>query len=169
MLSRTSHEEVVRRLNESLGYPMDERNLTAATRQAIANLALVYHHLIVITEILRGEQRRIDQSVVLTVASKVHKDKERVSHTAEVSKLQEEIASKISEISEQIAKEDEARRSGQPPPTRVGGIETVQLKCPSCSAELPMPTGRFVKCQYCGATVAVTDVVPQIKDLIRSI
>jgi hypothetical protein len=169
MLSRTSKEEILRKLDSRVGFPINEKDLSMATRQAIANLAAVQRNLFVISEILNGEQSRIEGSVVLKVASKVRKDKEVASHATEIEGLQAEISNKISELSDHILQEVKAKDSGTPPPARYGNVEAVQLKCPNCGADLPMPTGRFTKCQYCNTTVSIQDVSSQIKNLIQSI
>ena len=90
-------------------------------------------------------------------------------HRAEVRSLQTEIDNKISEISTQILQEDEARSTGLPPPERRGGLNAVELKCPNCGAALPMPTGRFVRCEYCSSPLSIQDVSSQIRSLIQSI
>ena len=169
MLSRTSKEEVLRKLESRVGFPLDEEKLSLGTRQAIANLAAVQRNLFVISEILNGEQGRIEGSAVLTAASRVHRDKEVASHEAEIAALQTAVSDQISEISAQVLQEEKARESGQPPPARGAGAEAVQLKCPNCGAALPLPTGRFTKCQYCNSTVSIQDVSSQIRAMIQSI
>jgi hypothetical protein len=169
MLSRTSKEEILRKLDSKVGFPVSEKDLSMGTRQAIANLAAVQRNIFVISEILYGEQSRIEGSVVLTVASKVRKDKEIASHASEIEALQAEISNKVSELSDHILQEVKAKESGTPPPSRYGNVEAVQLKCPNCGAALPMPTGRFTICQYCNTTVSIQDVSSQIKAMIQSI
>jgi hypothetical protein len=169
MLSRTSRQEILRKLEVKVGYPIDEEKLSMGTRQAISNLADFQRHLLVISEILNGEQGRVDRSVILSFSSKLRKDGEMELHADEIGKLQKEIDDKISEISNQIRQEDKARQSGQPLPERSGGTDAIQLKCPACGAVLPMPTGRFVKCEYCDATISIQDVSSQIKQMIQSI
>ena len=169
MLSRTSREEILRKLESKVGFPVDEEKLSLGTRQAITNLAAVQRHLLVISEILNGERSRVEGNAVLSLASKVHRDKEMAAHAAEIESLQSEVATKVSELSDQIIQEKKARESGQPLPSRAGGVEAVQLKCPNCGAALPMPTGRFTKCQYCNSTVSIQDVSSQIRAMIQSI
>jgi DNA-directed RNA polymerase subunit RPC12/RpoP len=169
MLSRTSRQEILRKLGVRVGHPVEEENLSLGTRQAVASLALFQRHLLVISEILAGEQGRVQSNLVLSFSSRIRKDEEMKLHSDEIANLQKEIDEKISEISIQIVEEDKARQSGQPPPERISGIETVQLKCPTCGAALPMPTGRFVKCEYCDATISIKDVSPQIREMIQSI
>src|SRR5712692_393820 len=169
MLSTTSRQEVLRRLGVNLGYSVSEANLSSGTRQAITNLSLVQRNLSVISEILRGERSRVERNFLLSLSSRLRKDQEREAHSNEIKQLQTEIDSKISEISTQILEEDRARASGQPPPERQGLIEAVQLKCPNCGAALPMPTGRFVECKYCNATLSIQDVSSQIRSMIQGI
>ncbi len=169
MLSQTSKQEILRKLGANLGYLVNEENLSPSTRQAVTNLAAVQRHLLVISEILRGEQSRVDRSVLLSFSNRLRKDRERDVHSEEINKLQSEIDNKISEISTQVLQEDKARQLGQPPPERQGSLELVQLKCPTCGAALPMPTGRFIECQYCKATLSIQDVSSQIKTMIQSI
>jgi DNA-directed RNA polymerase subunit RPC12/RpoP len=45
----------------------------------------------------------------------------------------------------------------------------VELKCPTCGASLPMPTGRYLKCGYCRSTISIQDVSSQIRDLIQKV
>lgn len=156
-------------MEAKVGHPIDERELSLGARQAIANLADVQRHLLVISEILSGEQSRVEHSVVLSFSSKFHGDKEIGVHANEISMLQTEINNKISELSNQILQEYEARRSGRPPPERQGGVDAVQLKCPTCGAILPMPTGRYVKCEYCSSVLSIQDVSSQIKTMIQNI
>ena len=169
MLSSSSREEILRKLDSRAGFPVDEKKLSTGTRQAVANLAIVQRHLSVVSEILGGEQSRVEENAVLSLASKVHRDKEIALHVAEIEALQEEISNKISEVSDRILEEEKARESGQPPPLREGGVEAVQLKCPDCGAPLPVPTGRFTKCRYCDSTVSIQDVSSQIRTMIQSI
>ncbi len=156
-------------MESKVGYPIEEDRLSLGTRQAITSLADFQRHLFVISEILNGEQGRVERSPLLSFSSKLHKDREVEAHSDEIKNLQKEIDNKVSEISAQILQEDEARRSGQPPPEREGGIDAIQLKCPTCGAALPMPTGRFVKCEYCNTTLSIQDVSSQIKTMIQSI
>ncbi len=169
MLSQTSKQEILRKLGGNLGYLVNEENLSPSTRQAVTYLAAVQRHLLVISEILRGEQSRVDHSVLLSFSARLRKDRERDVHSEEINKLQSEIENKISEISTQVLQEEKARQLGQPPPERQGSLELAQLKCPTCGAALPMPTGRFIECQYCKATLSIQDVSSQIKTMIQSI
>jgi len=169
MLSSTSRQEVLRRLGVNLGYPVNESNMSPSTRQAITNLSVIQRHLLVISEILRGEQSRVERNALLSLSSRLRKDQVRGTHSNEIKQLQSEIDNKISEISTQILQEDRASQSGQPPPERQGTVEAVQLKCPNCGAALPMPMGRFVECKYCNATLSIQDVSSQIRSLIQGI
>jgi hypothetical protein len=169
MLSRASKEEVLRKLEAKVGHPISEEGLSPGNRQAVANLAEVQRNLFAISEVLGGEQSRIQRSALLSLSSRLRKDNEIAMHGTEVKSLQTEIDNKISEISGQILREDEAKSSGLPPPERRGGLEAIELKCPNCGATLPMPNGRFVKCEFCSATLSIQDVSSQIRSLIQSI
>ena len=169
MLSRASKEEIIRKLEAKVGHPVSEEGLSPGTRRAIANLAEIQRNLFAISEILNGEQSRIQSSALLSLSSKLHKDTEMDMHGIEVKSLQTEIDNKISEISTQILQEEEARSSGLPPPERQGGLDAVELKCPNCGATLPMPNGRFVKCEYCSAILSIQDVSSQIRTMIQSV
>ena len=169
MLSRASKEEIIRKLEAKVGHPVSEESLTPGTRRAIANLAEIQRNLFAISEILNGEQSRIQSSALLSLSSKLHKETEMNMHGVEVKSLQTEIDNKISEISAQILQEDEARSSGLPLPERQGGLDAIELKCPNCGAVLPMPNGRFVKCEYCSATLSIQEVSSQIRAMIQSV
>jgi len=169
MLSQASKEEILRKLEARVGHPVSEEGLSPGNRRAVANLAEIQRNLFAISEVLNGEQSRIHRSALLSLSSKLHKDSEMEMHGTEVKSLQNDLESKISEISAQILQEDEARGSGLPPPERQGGLDAIELKCPNCGAALPMPNGRFVKCQYCSATLSIQDVSSQIKSMIQSI
>jgi DNA-directed RNA polymerase subunit RPC12/RpoP len=169
MLSQASKEEIFRKLEASVGHPVTEEGLSPGNRRAVANLAEIQRNLFAISEVLNGEQSRIKRSALLSFASKLHKDDEMEKHGAEVKSLQTEVDNKISEISAQILREDEAMSSGLPLPERQGGLDAVELKCPNCGAVLPMPNGRFVKCQYCSTTLSIQDVSSQIRSMIQSI
>jgi DNA-directed RNA polymerase subunit RPC12/RpoP len=172
MLSQNSRQEILRRIYSKVGYTVDEVNLTPTTRQAITNLATMQRHLLVITELLEGESNRIERSSLLRLASKIGKDserKERAELAGEISKLQLEVDAKVSELSDRVLKEENARQAGQPPPEHGGSLEIAQLRCPTCGATLLLPTGRFVKCQYCNATLTIQEVSSQMKSMIQSI
>ena len=172
MLSQTSRQEIVRKLTLQVGGQFNEGDLTPETRQAITNLATLQRHLFVITELLRGENSRIDRSFVLSAAAKLGRGsekQERANLAAEVKGMQDEIDKKVTEISAQIQAEAKARLSGKEPPAYAGKLEPVQLKCPSCGASLPMPTGRFTKCEFCGATFTIQDVGQRIRSMIQSV
>jgi len=172
MLSQSSRREILRKLNLKLGYEVREENLSPGSRQAITNLATIEKHLSVMTEILRGENSRIERSVVLRAAAKLGKESEkseRAAYADEIGKLHLEIDNKISQLADQVIQEDNARQSFQALPQYKGRVEPLQLKCPSCGADLPMPTGRLVQCQYCKATLSIQDVSSQIKSMIQSL
>jgi len=169
MLSRSSRQELLRKLSAKVGYPIREESLSPETRRAITNLATFQRHLFVISEILNGERGRVEQSAILSVSSRLHKDREMEAHLEEIGKLQKEIDAKMAEISAQILLEDEAKQSGVPAPGREGGLGAVELKCPTCGATLPMPTGRYVKCNYCNSTLSIQDVSSQIRDMIQKV
>ena len=169
MLSRYSREEIIKKLTAKVGYPVEEAKLSPETRRAIANLADFQRHLFLISEILNGERGRVEQSLILSAASRLHRDKEMDAHVEEIVKLQKEVDAKISEISAQIVLEDEAKQSGVPAPSRGGGLEALELKCPTCGAGLPLPAGRYVKCKYCDSTISIQDVSSQIRDMIQSV
>ena len=152
MLSRASKEEILRKLGAKIGHPVSEEGLSPGNKRAVTSLAEIQRNLFAISEVLNGEQSRIQRSALLSLSSKLHKDTEMEMHRAEIGSLQTEIDNKISEISAQMLKEDEARSSGLPLPERQGGLDAVELKCPTCGAALPMPTGRYVKCEYCSTT-----------------
>ena len=172
MLSQTAKQEILRKINLKVGFQVSEKDTTPATRLAITNLATIQRHLFVITEILRGEKGRIEGSFILRVASKVGKDSERAEKdqlVSEIAKLQVDIDNKISDIAGQVIAEENARHAGTAPPVYKGQVEAVELKCPSCGATLPMPTGSLVQCQYCKATVSIQDVSSQLKSIIKGI
>ena len=169
MLSRISRQEIVRRLEVGVGHPIDEGVLSEGTKQAINDLVVVQRHVFIISEVLKGEQSRLKQSTILRLSSKIHRDRELEAHAGEIAKLQAEINDKISEISSHILQEDKARQSGEPLPERQRSGEPVQLKCPTCGAALPMPTGRFMQCQYCKSAFSIQDVSEQITTMIRNI
>ena len=169
MLSRTSKQEIVRKIEAHVGHPVDEEKLSRGTRQAVSSLAYVQRNLFVISEILNGEQSRIEGNALLSVAAKVRKDKDVAAHAAEIEALQKAIQDKVAEVSQQVLDEEKAREDGKPPPDRQGGLDATHLKCPDCGAALPMPTGRFTKCEYCGSTISLQDVSSQIRTLIQGI
>ena len=151
---------------------MREEHRTPPMRQAITNLATVQRHLFVVTELLRGENSRVERSVVLKAASKLGMDSERSERAAlkdEIGKLQAEVDAMVSELADQIVAGENARMSGSPPPEIKGKLELVELKCASCGAALPLPTGRFTTCKYCNATFTVQDVSSQLKAMIQGI
>ena len=169
MLSQASKEEILRKLGAKVGHPVVDEGLSNGNRRAVANLAEIQRNLFAISEVLNGEQSRIQRSAILSLSTRLRKNKEMEMHVTEVKSLQAELDSKISEISAQILQEDEARSSGLPPPERQGGLDAIEMKCPNCGATLPMPNGRFVKCQYCSASLSIQDVSSQIKSMIQSI
>ena len=169
MLSRVSRQEIIRRIEAGVGHPIDEGVLSNGTRQAISELAVFQRHLFIISEVLRGEQSRLEQSAILRLSSKMHRDREPEVHAKEIAKLQAEINSKVSEVSTQVLQEDKARQSGEPMPDRQRSGEPVQLKCPTCGAALPMPMGRFMQCQYCNSALSIQDVSQQMVTMIRNI
>lgn len=172
MLSQTSRQEILRRISSKTGFLFNEADLTPATRQAITALAAMQRHLSMMTELLEGENSRIKRSLLLRVASKLGEDserKERATLAVEIGKLQVEVDAKVTELADRIVKEESARQAGQPPPEHGGTLMIAQLKCPSCGAALPLPTGRFTKCQFCGATLSIEEVSSQMKSIIQSI
>jgi DNA-directed RNA polymerase subunit RPC12/RpoP len=172
MLSQDSRQQILRRIYSRVGFAADEANLTPATRQAITNLATMQRHLLVIMELLEGENSRIQKSPLLRLASRIGLDserRERANLAEEISKLQLEVDAKVSELSDRILKEENARQTGQPPPEYGGSLEVAQLKCPMCGATLPLPTGRFVRCQYCSTALTIQEVSSQMKSIIRNI
>jgi len=172
MISKDSRPQILRRIYSKVGFTVNEVNLTPATRQAITNLATMQRHLLVITELLEGENSRIERSSLLRLASKIGKGserRERAKLAEEISKLQLEVDAKVSELSDRILKEQNARQTGQPPPEYGGSFEVAQLKCPTCGALLPLPTGHFVKCQYCNAALTIQEVSSQMKSMIQNI
>lgn len=169
MLSKYSRQEIVRKLEVGVGHPIDEDALSQGTKQAISELAVVQRHLFIISEVLNGEQDRIESSAVLRLASKVHNDRELEVHIGEIAKLQLEINAKVSEVSSQILQEDKARQSGEPLQDRQRKGEAVQLKCPTCGAALAIPTGRFIRCQYCDSVLSIQDMSQQMMEMIRNI
>ena len=172
MLSKDSRQQILGRICSKVGFTVDEVNLTPATRQAITSLATMQRHLLVITELLEGENSRIERSALLRLASKIGKGSERRERTRlaeEINNLQLEVDAKVSELSDRILKEENARQTEQPPLEQGGSLEVAPLKCPSCDAALPLPTGRFVKCRYCGAALTIQEVSEQMKSMIRGI
>ena len=172
MLSRLSRQEILRKIDYRIGYPVREEHLTPSLRQAITNLATGQRHLFVDTEILRGENSRMERSVVLQAATKQGMDSDKTERAAlkdEIGKLQADIDAKVSDLANQIVAEENARISGSPLPEYKGKPELVELKCPSCGAALPLPTGRFTTCKYCGASLTIQDVSSQLKTMIQGI
>lgn len=170
MLSQTARQEILRKVSSAVGYTISEDKLTPFTRQAITNLAVIQRHLFVITEILRGERSRVDRSLVLTTASKLGRDggkAERTSLADEIAELQRDVDNKVLELSSHILGELSAHQSGQPHPEYDSRVGLVQLKCLACGASLPIPTSRYLQCQYCKATLTIQDVSAQLGAMIR--
>ncbi len=172
MLSQNSRRLVLERIYSKVGFTVNEADLTPNTRQAITNLATMQRHLLVIKELLEGENNRIERSALLRLASKIGRDSEKEERTQlaqEINKLQLEVDAKVSELSDRILKEENAWQTGQPPPEYKASLEIAQLKCPACGATLPLPTGRFIKCQYCSAALSIQEISSQMKSMIQSI
>jgi hypothetical protein len=169
MLARTSRSEILHKLESRVGYPIAEQNLSPATRQAITSLANIQRHLFVMSEILEGERGRVRSNALLSLGSRLRRDKDMDKHADEIAMLEKEMNNKVLELSAHIAQEDMARQMGQPAPVRDGGADPVELKCPNCGASLPLPTARFVKCEYCGTTLSIQDVSSQIRTFIQKI
>lgn len=172
MMSQASRKEILSKINSKVGFVVDETHLSPATRQAISNLGIVQRHLFVIIEILRGEKSRVERSFILSTASRLGKDSgktERQALLEQINDLQSEIDAKISDISQQIFKEESARQAGQQPPAYTGKLEMVQLKCLSCGAPLPIPTGSISTCQFCKVSVSIADINSQMKSMIQAI
>jgi len=171
MLSQASREDILQKLGAMLGYPIKEEDLGAGTRQAITNLAVVQQHLCIITEVLRGENSRIQRSLVLMAAARIGRQaerKERDAQAVEIKNLHLEIDAKLAQLADQVKSENSARLSGQVAPGHAGRLEPLELKCPSCGAALPLPMGRFVTCAYCKTTISIQDLSTQMKAMIQS-
>ena len=172
MLSSTSRTEVLNRIQLAVGFPIYEEMLSPATRLAITNLSTVQRHLSVLAEVLGAENARVDDSAILRLASKVRKgpdSQEREKLAVEVASLQKIVDAKVIALSKQVIAEETARHSGAQPPPYPGKAEPVQLKCPQCAANLPFPTARLVKCQYCGSTLSVPELSSQMGSAINGI
>lgn len=159
----------MRKLGTQVGHQIDEDALSPELRQAISNMAAVQRHLSIIEEVMRAEDGRIERNALLKLTSRVHKDGQREVQADEIAKIHSELDVKVAEVSTRIMKEDAARASGTPVAARTPEVKAVQLKCPSCSADLPMPTGRFMTCQYCGTAISIQDVGEQMRTAIHGI
>ena len=65
MLSQASKEEILRKLESKTGHPVSEEGLSPGNRRAIANLAEIQRNLFAISEVLNGEQGRVQRSAEL--------------------------------------------------------------------------------------------------------
>ena len=168
MLSKTSRQEILRKLSLSIGKSIDERDLSDETKQRITALSKVQNHLYMIDEILQGEKQRTEQNPLLRLSSRLAPDKEIRGHEEEILVLKAELDAKISAISKEVSDELDAARSGLYPTKGTRNVAPVELKCPSCSALLPMPSQRIVRCSYCNTLISLSEISDQMKDIIRS-
>jgi DNA-directed RNA polymerase subunit RPC12/RpoP len=168
MLSQSAKREILRRISVHIGYEVREGDLSPDIRRAVTSLASVLKHLSFLTELQRGEKTRIEGSVALRTASKlVGRKDENVALDQEISKLHTELEAKIAEVSERILGAE--RKTPVPPGDAPVGAGLVQLKCPRCGAPVQLPSGSYLKCQYCGATLLLEEMSSQISSAIRGI
>jgi len=91
----------------------------------------------------------------------------------EISTIEDKISSKINELSGRILREQKIGWVRQNIPveeiSQIPESQILELRCPNCGASLPLPTGSFVQCPYCGTVLSIKDIGLQIKALIDSI
>ncbi|MEM3192214.1 MAG: hypothetical protein QW292_09030 [Candidatus Parvarchaeota archaeon] len=170
MLSSQAKQEIISRLSTKVGYALSESDLTPDLRRAISTLASVEKSLSIMTEISRGEKARTNGSVILSLASRVHHSKDDLKLKDQIAKIQQEIESKLNDISNRILKGEKLRVSEDPTRsvTQVSN-PIVELKCIKCGAPLPIPTSQFIKCPYCGGTLLIQDFAPQLFAIVNGI
>ncbi len=168
MISQSSRREILRRISVYVGYEVREQDLSPETRRAVISLANALKHITFLTELQRSEKARIEGSLVLKAASRLAgRNDGNAALNQEISKLHSELEAKIVEVSQRILGEE--RKTPLAAGDASTGVDLVELKCPKCGAPVSLPSGRYLKCQYCGATLLLEEISSQISGAIRGI
>lgn len=179
MLIDVARQAVIEGINQKVGYPVIQNELSPEIRQSIEGLAIIQKNLYVMREVLNGERSRIQNNAIRSFLSKHIKNREINDEINQVGVLQSEINKKITEISDRIQNTKYTSQKGvsigsislssQKEQDEKVGVNLIVLKCPSCGATLPMPTSQFVECEYCESTISIQDFGLQFKSMIQSL
>ncbi|MDG6929207.1 MAG: hypothetical protein JRN39_03515 [Nitrososphaerota archaeon] len=143
MRPEDARKEVVSKVAAACGFEVDESTLSPGTRQAISRLAATFRELVMAEQMLRLEKRSHGR-----VAMKIRKglrmaeDEKVVRYGSDAERLRSQLNDGVGAVVRQILDEREA---GRPP-----GPAALELRCPSCGANLDPASTGAVRCAYCG-------------------
>lgn len=170
MLSNQAKLEIMNRLSFKVGYTISEASLSPEIRKKITILTSVQRSFYIIQEISRGERARVNGSVVLRIASKLHSTKDASELVHQIEELNTEIENKINDISKQILTNETSESINETLDGIADGTKgVIELTCTKCGAPLPLPTGKFLKCSYCGEGLFIQDITPQLRSIVKRI
>ena len=148
---------------------MPEDNLSGRTRAAIGSLALVYRHMLALSEVLRQErikEARMSTRIRRDVTGRQNERLERTTKGAAA--LHDEFQRRLDELAAQIIEEVAAESvNGHHPASQTPVVPLTVLKCPNCGAPLNLPTSTLVRCNYCGTKYETTDYMKQLTTTLR--
>jgi hypothetical protein len=164
-----ARKEVLLRLSSRCGFDVPENRLSGETRQQITALASSYRQLFALRDLVKLERennKRVASKLKREITGKKSLDLSKNLETIET--MRGALDKKISEVAARIVTES----SWRPPkivaaaspsvaaPVRPAILEPI--RCPSCGADMSMPTSSVTKCRYCGTEYSVSSYLQSL-------
>jgi ribosomal protein S27E len=170
MLSSKVRAEILTKLSQKIGYPVNEQSLPVDVKRGISILVAVEKDLSVIQEIYRAERGRVRNSLVLSLSARIHTNKEDTTLLDQITKLRADIETKLTVLANRIVTSEISKETvGNSKIKENEPSQIIELKCPKCGAPLPTLTSNQFKCSYCGATLVMGDLTVQLSSMVSSI
>ncbi len=158
--------QILQKLGEECGYEIPEYKLSGETRRSIAELATTFRHLLALKDLILLEKEN-DARLASKLDRHLHgkKDTEIAKNLLVIVQMRTTLDAKIKELAERITSElssPSVVASAAPERVEDGHMVLKALKCASCGAALPIPSGSLAKCNYCGSTYTIEEYLDRL-------
>lgn len=166
MRIQEAKRQILQKLGEECGYEIPEYKLSGETRRSIAELAATYRHLLALKDLVLLE-RESDARLASKLDRRIHgrKDTEIEKNLLVIVQMRNALDAKTKELAGRITTELSSPSlvsSATPEKVEDGRMVLRALKCASCGAALPIPSGSVAKCNYCGSAYTIEEYLDRL-------
>jgi hypothetical protein len=171
MRVQEARKQVLRMLGEECGYEIPEYKLSGATRRSIAEVAATFRHLLALKELVLLE-RENDARLASRLDRRLHgkKDTEIEKNLLVIVQMRNNLDGKIKELADRITAElssPSVVAAGSPENLQDAHMVLKALKCSSCGANLPIPSGSVARCKYCGSSYTIEEYLDRLGSAMK--
>lgn len=164
LIDKQVNTDIFSKICDVLGYEIKSESIDPVILLRIKKLAEIKKIVYILSEVIRGENGRVKNHLLLRIGNKINNDQSLLTVQFEMIQLQ--INNKIKEIADSILK---ATLQSNIKDGRSGIIhisKSVEINCPSCNSSLLNKGTSILLCEKCGKKLHASEIIPLLENEI---